>query len=88
MTGDAHIVVDSSDGEVLSVLYDEVFFDDQDKAYLWVVKDNLIQRHYVDIGLQGDIYTHIVSEVTDTVVVGINADIEVKEGYRAKFVKK
>lgn len=88
MTGDAHIIVESTIESVPSVSYDEVFFDEQDKPYLWVVDSGLIKKMPVEVGLQGDIYTHIKSQVENTVVVGVNSDTEVKEGYRPKFVKK
>ena len=87
MTGDAHIIVEETLQQSPSLFYDEIFFDEEDNPYIWVVKDGLIVKQNIEIGLAGDIYTEVKSQVQDTIIVGINDDVEIKEGYKAKIVK-
>ena len=86
MTGDAHIIVDSSENAA-SLVYDEIFFDEEDKPYIWVVKNNRLLKKYIDIGLEGDLYTQITSEIEEEVVVPISDDAEIEEGYKVKIVQ-
>ncbi|MDC0449159.1 efflux RND transporter periplasmic adaptor subunit [bacterium] len=84
MTGDAHIIVDKME-MANSLFYDEVFYDEEDKPFVWVLDNDLIVKHPVETGLEGDIYTQITTSVDKTIVVGLNDDVEMKEGYKAKI---
>jgi len=86
MTGDAHIIVAKSESEVSSIYYDELFYDDENKPYVWVVDNGFVTKQVVEIGLEGDIYTELKILPDKQVVVGVNTDVEVKDGYKAKVV--
>lgn len=88
MTGDAKIVVAKTDKEVPSLFYDQIYFDTQDKPYVYVLNENLIQKQYIDIGLEGDIYTELKSVPDKKILIPQNDSIEIKEGYRAKLMPK
>jgi len=88
MTGDAKVVVNKTEGEVSSLFYDQVLFDDNDKPYVFVLDGNLIKKQSIEIGLEGDIYTEIKTVPDKQIVVGLNDKIEVKEGYKANIMSK
>jgi len=87
MTGDAEIAIASSDGEVSSLMYDQIHMDENDKPFVWVIDNGLISKQSVEIGLEGDIYTEIKSKIDKTIIVSVNNEVEIKEGYRAKIMK-
>ena len=88
MTGDAEIIVVKSDTPLKSVLYDEIFYDEQDNPYLWVIDNGYILKQPVETGIEGDLYTEILTPIDKTVVLPINEDQEVKEGYKAKLINQ
>jgi len=83
MTGDAKIIVESTTGPVKSLFYDEIFYDEEDRPFVWVVNNNYIAKEPIEIGLEGDIYTEVLSQIDKTVVVGLNQDVELSEGFKA-----
>lgn len=89
MTGDARIIVDQTNEEVSAVLYDELFFDNEDRPYIWTLNaDDVIFRKYVEIGLEGDLYTEIKSNVEERVVVPQDNSVDLEEGYKAKITNE
>ncbi|RJR26485.1 efflux RND transporter periplasmic adaptor subunit [candidate division WWE3 bacterium] len=86
LTGDAKIVVDTTSQEVPSLYYDEVFYDEEDRPFVWVVRNGYLSKYPVEIGLEGDIYTEIKSSPEFPIVIGLNQDIELAEGYKAAIV--
>jgi len=87
MTGDARIIVSKTETGVPSLLYDEILTDDEDKPYVYVVKNNMIEKQNIEIGLEGDIYTELKTPIEDTIVTGANDKVEVTAGYKAKLIK-
>jgi RND family efflux transporter MFP subunit len=88
MTGDVHITVDTTNAEVPSIIYDQVYTDENDKYYIWVVDSNgLLEKQPVTVGIEGDVYYELKSDITKQVVTGINNDVVMKEGYKAKIIK-
>ncbi len=85
MMGDAHIVVASTETEVPSLVYDEISFDEDDKPFVWVVRNGWLAKQPVEIGLEGDVYTQILTPIQDTIVTSVSKDTEIKEGFKAKF---
>ncbi len=89
MTGDAEVIVDSTDSEVNALLYDEVFTDEEDKAYVWTLgQGNSVRKTYVETGLKGDLYTEIKSSVDSQIIVPMNSDADIEEGYNAKVTNE
>ncbi|MBD3366286.1 efflux RND transporter periplasmic adaptor subunit [candidate division WWE3 bacterium] len=89
MTGDAEITVASTSDPVSALLYDEVFYDANDKAYVWTVNDlGNLKRDYVEVGLEGDLYTEIKSDLPETLVIPLEDDAEIEEGFKAKITNE
>jgi len=87
MTGDAYIVVGSTQDAAPSLVYDEISFDAEGNPFVWVIRDDSLVKQTIEIGLEGDIYTEILSQIDDDIVVGIDNDTEIKEGIKPKLVK-
>ncbi len=87
MTGDAKITVQDSEKETDALMYDEVFFDNDNNPYVWVVNNNLIEKQAIEIGIEGDVYTQILTKIDKPIIVGLNNDVEIKEGYKANIMK-
>jgi membrane fusion protein, multidrug efflux system len=85
MTGDVHIVVAETPQAVDALFYDQVFTDENDAYYVWIVDNEFIKKHYVDIGLEGDVYYELKNKPDKDIVVGQNSDVTVKDGYKAKI---
>ncbi|OGC77117.1 hypothetical protein A2619_00350 [candidate division WWE3 bacterium RIFOXYD1_FULL_39_9] len=86
MTGDAKIIVESTQNPVKSLFYDEIFYDDEDKPFVWTVKNGYLAKLPIEVGLEGDIYTEVKSQIDIPVVVGLNQDVELFEGFKATVI--
>ncbi len=84
MDGDVSIIIATTNEEVNTLTFDQVFFDDEDKPYVWVDNNGVLAKKYIEIGLEGDIYTHIKSDISETIVVPSNPDQEAKEGLKTQ----
>jgi len=87
MTGDALLLVEKTDQEVDALIYDEIFYDEENNPYVWILDGGTIKRRYIEIGLEGDIYTEIKTPINMQIVVGVDPDTEILEGYRAKLAE-
>jgi RND family efflux transporter MFP subunit len=87
MTGDAHIMIQKTETSVDSLVYDEIFLDEEDKSYIWVEENGKLFKEYLDIGLEGDIYTEIKTKTDKNIVVPVDDTQELKEGYKAKLAR-
>jgi multidrug efflux pump subunit AcrA (membrane-fusion protein) len=87
MTGDVKIVVSSTITEVPSLYYDEIYFDEEKKPYVWVIENGFLSKLPIEIGIEGDLYTEVKTTVGKQIVVGLTADLELKDGYKALVVK-
>ena len=87
MTGEAKVFVKSTEVQVPSLYYDEIFTDEENKPYVWIDDGGYIKKLNVEVGLEGDIYTELKTTPTQDVIVPFNSDIEFKTGYKAKIMK-
>lgn len=85
MDGDVSIRIESTDGEVSALTFDQVNFDSSNEPFVWINKDGVLTKMPVEIGLEGDIYTQINTEVRDQIVISTNNDQELEEGMRVKL---
>ncbi len=86
MRGDAKITVASTSSEVFALLYDEVIFDSEEKPFVWVVKNGYLEKLPVKIGLEGDLYTEIKTDISNETLVGpFNNTVQLEQGYKAKI---
>ena len=88
MSGDVDIVL-AEEKDVQALLFDSIF-SDSGGNYVWVMDDtNKVGKKYVEIGLEGDIYTEIKTDLSDTkLVVPSDNDIELKEGISVKVTER
>lgn len=68
MTGDADIIIDSTQGEVQAVLFDSLY-EDETGDFLWILDNETPIKEYVEVGLEGDLYTEIKTDLSDKQLV-------------------
>lgn len=86
MTGDAYMTTKTSTIEVPSLIYSDVQKDESGTAFLWVVENGKIKKEYPEIGIEGDIYTEIKSDVNKQIVIPAADSAKIQEGYTAKII--
>ena len=87
MTGDAFMITDKTDGEVQSLTFNEISYDKDDKPFVWIVENGKLKMFYVEVGLEGDLYTEVKNDLGDkVVVVPAKEDSEIEEGFIAKII--
>lgn len=85
MDGDVSIQIAKTNGKVSALTFDQVYFDAEDKAYVWVNTGGKLAKEYIEVGLEGDIYTELRSEVSEQIVTSALNDQELKEGMKVKI---
>jgi len=88
MIGDAEIVVATTEIEVPSLVFDQIISSADGRKFVWVEKNGIIFKEYIETGLEGDVYTQIKSAVEHNIVIPIDNGAEIEEGFRAKIVNK
>lgn len=87
MVGDAFMITDKTDGEVPSLIFNEISYDESDKPFVWILENNKVLKEYIEIGLEGDLYVEIKSDLSGkTVVVPAKDNLEIEDGYTAKVI--
>jgi RND family efflux transporter MFP subunit len=86
MRGDVRVITDSTSDNVNALEYDQVFISESGSHYIWVVneKDEL-EKFYVEIGVEGDLYTEIRSSVDRKIVVPVETG-RIEEGSKAQII--
>jgi len=85
MLGDAYIDVLTTENEVRALTIDEIFYDVSDNPFVWVVENGKLKKLPVELGIEGDIYTEIKTEINE-VVVPAQENQKLTEGYFAKVI--
>ncbi len=86
MNGDAYIILASSEKEVPSLTFDDIYYDIEDKPFLYVSDNNKVKKEYIEIGLQGDIFTEIKTIPTNKIVKVSDTKNELKEGIKVRII--
>ncbi|HOD01470.1 MAG TPA: efflux RND transporter periplasmic adaptor subunit [bacterium] len=87
MTGEVNIITDRTEGEVPSLIFNEISYDEDSKPYVWIAESGKIRKFPIEIGLEGDLYTEVKTDLTGkTVVVPAVERVEVKEGFIPKII--
>lgn len=89
MTGDAEIITNKTESNVDALIFDEIFTDDS-KYYVWIINDqNKLERQEISIGLEGDIYTQVTTDLSDKrLVVPSDKKQTLTVGQQAKIVSQ
>ncbi len=86
MKGDAYVVLASTNQDVPSLEYDQVYYDTSKNPYIWTVREEVLYKQPIEIGLEGDIYTEVKSQIDGPIVVPVKDSDKLSEGYKAKIV--
>jgi len=87
MIGDAEILLTKTESEVPALFFDEIYYDNEDNPYLYVLENEKIVKLPIEIGIEGDLYTEIKTEVTSKIVQPFSDKITLEEGMKAKVSK-
>lgn len=84
MTGDVNIITDKA-ASTKYLPFDAVFAE-ENKKYVWVVSnEEKLSKKYIEVGLEGDTFTEIKSDLPEFVVTPDSAAKTVKEGYSVLY---
>lgn len=87
MTGDAYIITDKLDHQAQSLTFNEISYDTDDKPFVWVVEDGKVKRFYIELGLEGDLYTEVKTDLKGKiVVVPAKEDLEIEDGFIPRII--
>jgi len=84
MTGDVNIITDKVSAK--RYLPFDAVFSEEDKRFVWVSsEDGKLAKRYIEVGLEGDTFTEIISELPEFVVIPDSSAKTVKEGYLVTY---
>ena len=84
MTGDVNIITNKSQAKRY-LPFDAVFSEDE-KRFVWVSnEEGKLVKKYIEIGLEGDTFTEVKSELPEFVVVPDSSAKTVQEGYHVTY---
>lgn len=86
MEGDAYIQLATTGTEVSALSADDIAYDLEDKPFVWVVRDGKLAKLPIELGLEGDIFTEVKTQITETIVVPAKDSDKLTEGYTAKII--
>lgn len=87
LLGDAYMIMQKTETPVRSVTFNEISYDQDDKPYIWILVGKRVRKLPIDIGLEGDVYTEIKTDLTGkTVVIPAKEGLEIEDGFRAKLI--
>lgn len=87
MTGDEFMITEKTDGQVPSLIFNEITYDESDNPFVWVLEDRKVKKYPIEIGLVGDIYVEVKTDLSDkTILVPATEGIDIKEGFIAKVI--
>lgn len=87
MDGDVSIQIASTVEEVPALTFDQIYYDEDEKSYVWVNSDGTLTKKYIDVGLEGDIYTELKSEINEQLVAPANTEQDLEEGMQVKLAE-
>lgn len=68
MEGDVDIIVEQTKEEVNSLQFDAIF-SDETGDFVYVVNNGILERESINIGLEGDVYTEILTDLSEKQIV-------------------
>jgi len=84
MTGDVNIITNKSDAK--RYLPFDAVFTEEEKKFVWVLNENeKLTKKFVEVGLEGDTFTEIKSDLPEFVVIPDSSAKTVKEGYLVTY---
>lgn len=86
MKGDATVKIDQTSGEVTAVSFD-LLNEDDNGYFLWIDDNGILKKKKIEIGLEGDFYTEVKTNLDGIVIVVPEQDSEPVEGLKVKYAK-
>jgi len=87
MTGDEFMITEKTDGQVPSLIFNEIAYDESDNPFVWILEGRKVRKYPIEIGLVGDIYVEVKTDLSDkTILVPATEGIDIKEGFIAKVL--
>jgi len=87
MTGEINIITEKTEGAVPSLIFNEISYDEDSNPYVWVVESKKIKKLPIEIGLEGDLYTEVKTDLTGkSIVVPATESVEIQEGFIPKII--
>ena len=83
MNGDASIVIEE-EIDAVSLTFD-VIYESEDGYYIWVVENGSLVKEVVEIGLEGDVYTTIITDLSDKEIIIPVEEDGLTEGGSVKY---
>lgn len=84
MTGDGTITIEQSEDNTKALLFDKIF-DDENGSYIWVERDNKAEKRYIEVGLRGDLYTEVLTDLSDETIIVPVQDGQIEDGSVIRF---
>ena len=85
--GDASVQIDKNDN-VLVIKSEAVKKDDENKQYLYILKNGIASKTYVEIGLSDDYYVSVLSGIKENDIVILNPPMELTDGMKVKMLSE
>lgn len=86
MKGDATIKIDETPTEVNALSFD-LLNEDDNGFFIWIDEQGLLKKKRVKIGLEGDFYTEVKTQLDDLNIVIPAQNSKPIEGLRVKYAK-
>lgn len=88
MKGDASIIVDETQDAVQALTFDSLYSDDNGN-FVWVDEKSIVNKKYIELGIEGDVYTEIKTDLTKDIVISpINADKTLETGQKINYAQQ
>jgi RND family efflux transporter MFP subunit len=86
MEGDAYVTLQSTQNEVKALTLDEIFYDVDDKPFVWIQENEKLAKKYIETGIEGDIYVEVKTDLPSYVLVPVSDKDEFTEGFKVKLI--
>ena len=84
MNGDASIITASTEHPVPALSFDLVYFNGDTNPFIWVNDNGKLKKMTVEIGLEGDVYIEILTDLSNVTVVSPESTDTLEEGFKIK----
>lgn len=85
MSGDAQMTIEKTGMDVTALPFDCIYTDEDGKTFVWIDKNGKVAKKYIEIGLDGDLYTEIKTPIEEQIIIPQDKNSEIKEGYGIKY---
>jgi len=87
MTGDVYMITEKTEDKVPSLIFNEIYHDEDDKPFVWILDGKKIKKLPIEVGLEGDMYTEIKTDLSGkTILTPVSDEIKIKDGFNARII--